>query len=269
MLAQQREAAFVMVKLGGLFPAALAVATGAVFAQGFLVFVILGMTCITVLAQFDAINISRMAGGAARCPVFSAQGVFGVGIVVEAAVFPLHGVMAGFAFFAKLPFVALVVVILFVAADAGARGVFVIVVFVAIDTFHVDVFAGQIESRGAVVKTGLFPVGLVVAICAFNAQRALVNIVFFMAGIALLRCFAEFFTRHMAFVAFQRLVFAAQDEIGLGMVKSLFVEFRYLCIAPLVLSMATITCLGLEPPMKTCLGPHVSPDIFVAGHAKP
>jgi hypothetical protein len=111
-----------------------------------------------------------MAGGATGGPVFATQSVFGVGIVVETAVFPLHCVMAGFALFAKLPFVALVVVVLFVAADAGARGVFVIVVFVAIHAFHINVFASQIEARGAMVKTGFLPVRLVVAISAFNAQ---------------------------------------------------------------------------------------------------
>ena len=77
--------------------------------------------------------------------------------------------MAGFTFFAKLPFVTFVGVVIFlVASDAGARCFFVITRLMAVSAFHIGMLARQGKTRGAMVKTSLFPIGLVVAISAFG-----------------------------------------------------------------------------------------------------
>lgn len=122
---QQGEAASVMVEASGLFPAALAVAACAVFTQGFLVLVILGMACIAILAQFDTVNIACVASHAGGGSVLAAQYISGISVVIEAGGFPLVDAMARITSLTKLTLVTFVVVILFVAANAGARRVFI------------------------------------------------------------------------------------------------------------------------------------------------
>jgi hypothetical protein len=132
-----------MVKLRWLFPAPFGMATPAVLAQGFLVFVILFMARKTLLAQFFTVWVSGMAILTYSIAVLSPQGVLGIHVVVEGTALPLLGAMACFTLFAKLPFVALLVIILAMAGVAIARRFLVVVVLVAIHALGVRVLSRQ------------------------------------------------------------------------------------------------------------------------------
>ena len=70
------------------------------------------------------------------------------------------------------------VVVLFVAADAGARRVLVVgTLLVAVDALRVDMLSREREARLLVVELRLFPVVLGVAVGALRAQRALVHVI--------------------------------------------------------------------------------------------
>lgn len=199
-----------MVEAGGLFPAALAVAAAAILAQRFFVLVIFGMASQAGLTQLDPVQIAGMADGASRAAVLATQGVPGVNIMVETAGLPQVDTVTRLAFFAKLPFVALAIVIFLMTSNAGARCILVVARLMARITFHAGMLAQQREMGAAVVKLGLLPATLVVAISAFGTQRPLVLVVFGVANAALRRSLTEFFARHMAFDTFQRLVFAME-----------------------------------------------------------
>lgn len=87
----------------------------------------------TILSQLGLVQRSFVARRARGCDVFATQTIFSIGIVVERGWFPGFDTVARLTLFAILTFVALgAVVIFFVAAHAGAGGVFVLVCFVAI-----------------------------------------------------------------------------------------------------------------------------------------
>jgi hypothetical protein len=95
-----------------------------------------------------------------------------------------------------------------------------------------------------------------------------VDVIFFVAGIALLRRLAEFFARHMAFIAFKRLVLAPQHKIRLVVVKGFFIEFCDLGVTTFVFGMATAARLRLKLAVKADFASHVSPHVLVASHAQ-
>lgn len=173
VFAQQGKAALLMVKLGRFFPTAITVATGAVFTQGLLVFVIFCMAGMAILAQLDPVNIAGMAVDADGRAVLAAQGILGIAVVVEGACLPQIHTMTGLAFFTEKSLVALAAVILFfVTADAVARCVLVTdgLVLVTGEALGFCVLARQRKARCAMVKFGLFPVDLGVAIGTFDSQ---------------------------------------------------------------------------------------------------
>jgi len=116
----------------------------------------------------------------------------------------------------------------------------------------------------AMVELGFFPVALAMTVGAFGPQCALVHIVFSMANAALGRCLTVFLACHVTLFAFKRLVLATQQEVALTMIKLLLVKVDYLRLASLVLRVASATGLGLLPPMKACLGSHISAYVLVA-----
>ena len=83
VLAQQGEAGQVVVELGGLFPAALTVATAAVLAQRFFVFVVGLVTRIAVLTQLDSVEMPGVALVALGAAVLATQRVLGIRVVIE------------------------------------------------------------------------------------------------------------------------------------------------------------------------------------------
>lgn len=174
-------------------------------------FVILGMASVAVLAQLDPVNVAAMASRAQRAAVLAAQNVFGVSVMVEAGGLPQVDAMTGLAFFTQQTSMSLVaVIVLLVAADAGARGFLVIGDLVTGGAFDVNVLARQRKARRTMVKLGLLPIALIVAISALGTQRPLMHVVLAMARAALRRRLAIFLARHVALVALQRLVLATQ-----------------------------------------------------------
>jgi hypothetical protein len=127
VLAEQGKAALIMVKFGRLLPAALAVTTRAVPAEGLFVLVIFRMTDMTLLTQLHPVERASMACQASGISMFAAQHVLGVCVMIEARRFPQIHSVATFTFFAKQAFVALAAVILFfVTSNASTRRFLVI-----------------------------------------------------------------------------------------------------------------------------------------------
>jgi hypothetical protein len=171
VLAQKGITAFVMIKPGWFFPATLAVATCAVLAQGFLVFIVLAMAGVAILAQFDTVKVTGVARHAGCRAMFAAQYILGVRIVIESRRFPLFHTVTSLAFVTKLAFVPLVaVVFLFVTANASTWSILVVTRLVTISTLCIRVFTLQRKPCGAVVKTRVFPVAFVVAIGTLCTQ---------------------------------------------------------------------------------------------------
>lgn len=124
--------------------------------------------------------------------------------------------------------------------------------------------ARQRKTCRAMVEFCLFPVALVVTVGAFGPQCALMHVVFAMANAALGRCLTVFLACNMTLFALKRLVLATQQEVALTVIKLFLVKVDHLRLAPLVIRVANATGLGFLPPMKTCLGSHVSADVLVA-----
>ena len=120
------------------------------------------------------------------------------------------------------------------------------------------------------VKAGRFlPADVRMAICTFGAQRAFVNVILAVTGVAVLRCVPIFLPRNMALFAFDFLVFIAKRVVSLVMVELFGVEQYDLGAAPFVIGMANIAGLRLVASVKACAGPHISADFLVAAHAQP
>ena len=167
--------------------------------------------------------------------------------------------MAGFTFLTKLAFVPLAAVVVFLmATDTGAGRVFVLVSLMTISTFGILVLALQFEFGCVVVKLGFFPIGLIVAIGTLGTQRAFVRIVLFMTTITCQRSVTVFFSRHMALVTGQWLMFAFEVEIRLVVIKLLFIKTGNLFIPPLVVGVTNVASLWFQRAMKTCFGFHIS-----------
>lgn len=124
--------------------------------------------------------------------------------------------------------------------------------------------ARQRKTCRAMVEFCLFPVALVVTVGAFGPQCALMYVVFAMANAALGRCLTVFLACNMTLFALKRLMLATQQEVALTVIKLFLVKVDHLRLAPLVIRVANATGLGFLPPMKTCLGSHVSADVLVA-----
>ena len=104
-------------------------------------FIVLGVTSETGLTQLDPIQVARVTDTASGRAVLATQDILGINVMVEAAAFPVVNTMTGFAFLAKEPLVAFRIVILLVAADAGARCIFVVAGFVTPVTLHAGMLA--------------------------------------------------------------------------------------------------------------------------------
>jgi hypothetical protein len=145
------------------------------------VLVVLFVARDAILGQLFFVQVTGVTTDASGADVLSPQCEFRVRVVVERRRFPRLRAVAGFALLAKMPFVALLVVVFFVAGVALFGRFLVLLVFVAVRAFHLVVLARQWEFCRAVVKLGLFPVFLCVAVAALLAQASLVYIVLFVA----------------------------------------------------------------------------------------
>ena len=75
------------------------------------------------------------------------------------------------------------------------------------------------------------------ALLAFFAETALVNIIAFMAAVTLRRCFAIFFAGQMAGIAGNREMLPLEGEIGTPVIKGLFVELDDIHISAFMVCM--------------------------------
>ena len=112
-----------------------------------------------------------------------------------------------------------VFVIFPMASDTGHGGGFKVIRLVAVFTLHLLVFPFQRKACFRMIKVDLFPgIGIMTPFALF-AQISLVLVIFDMAGITVLRCFAEF-GFEMAVAAFYFLMFSDQGKIRLLVIKT-------------------------------------------------
>lgn len=144
---------------------------------------------------------------------------FGTLVVIEVPNCPSTGVVAGFALHAKHFFM---LVVLFMATIAIAGSVFEAIALVAVAAFNRNVLADQRETGLVVVKAGVFPIAVVMALFAGLALLPLVLIVFFVASVAVDRCIPEALQVFVAGVAFEFVLSmgVAQRELGFVVIKT-------------------------------------------------
>jgi len=144
---------------------------------------------------------------------------------------------------AMIPECAIVFIILAVATDTadGQRHLGVSRRFMALRTADVLVFPFQFEIGSIVVEIPIFPITRVVAISTIRAQRALMNILLFVAGTAIrlgiLKCSVQ-----MTFLAFCQQVLPGKRktrhpmvEIGFFPGLLMVARFAFLALLPFVL----------------------------------
>ena len=187
--------------------------------------VVLLVTGVTVLPQLDnKVKFARMAADTFGSKVLALQCEFGVSIVVESDVLPEAGCMTTFAFFAKLPLVSLLIIVLAVTGNTGSWRLTIPVRLVTFSAFHVDVFSCQWKARSVVIELGVFPAALGVATFALHTQGALVHIILSVTSFAIVGGAAVFLSRHMALGALCLLMLAAQQKVAQCVIKLLWIE---------------------------------------------
>ena len=168
-----------------------------------------------------------------------------------------------------LALVPLLTLVILAVAGVTCLGRFpVVVVLMAIGALGVTVFSGQSKARLVVVKFCFLPQILIVAIGTLGTQRSLVHIILAVAGIALQRRVAKFFSAHMALGALHFLVLGPQAEVGWGVVKLALVKLGNCGGAPFVIGVTRAARLRLHLPVKACLAADIDTYILVAVHAQ-
>ena len=225
MFAQQRESGLGVVKFGRILPVLLGVTGAAILPQRLVVLVVLSVTRETLLTQFHClVELACVATDTFRTPVLAAQGVLGVGLVVESAALPKACGVTTLTLFTKLALVTLLIVIFSMAANTGARRFPVLVRLVALRTLHVCMLAGERKTRSIMIKLGFFPVAFAVATLALRTQRPLVHVVLLVTAIAIVCGTAVFLAGDVALCALGLLVLATKRKVAQRMVKLLLVE---------------------------------------------
>ena len=135
---------------------------------------------------------------------------------------------------------------------------------------HVDVFAGQRETRLAVIEAGFLPVDLGVAVCAFLAQAALVLVVLVVAGVTARWSLAIFLAGHVAVTALHLRfgVGVLERKLRQPVVEGFRIKRGDVHAAPLVLGMAAPAVLLFQPPVVAPPRLHVARDLLVAVEAQ-
>lgn len=269
MFSEQRKTGRGVVKLRRLLPALFRVATCAILAQRFLVFIVLLVAGVALLGEFDCcVEFAGMTRHALGVDMLAAQQVLGVGIVVENGVLPQLGAVASLAFFAKLALVALLFVVLAVTANTGAGGFTIVGVFVTFRAFHVHVLASEWKARRVVIKLGFLPCIFTVAAGTFWSKCGFMHIILFVTRRAIPGCLAKLLAAYMALVAFRLLVFSQKREVGDGVIKLLGLQRHHARATPLVLGMAGATGLWLALAVESGFAAHINTDFLMAVHAQ-
>ena len=268
MAAEQREGGLAVVELRTLLPVALGVAARALAAERALVLVVLAVAGVTLACGFLPVERPGVAIRARQQAVLAAQGVAGLGVVVEEAALPRLGAVAALAALAELALVPALLVHTLVAADAGARRLAVLRVFVAAGAGRVGVLAGEREAGLVVVELRLFPGVFGVALVALGAEAALVGVVLAVAGQAVLRRLAVLLGGEVAGAARGLQVTAAQRVVGLRVVEVLAVELGQAHAAALVLGVAAAAGLGLLAAVEAGALAQVVAHVLMAAGAQ-
>ena len=191
-----------------------------------------------------------MAALAGRAGVFACQRKTGHGGVIKPAFLPIVSLMATGAIVSQL---ALVDIVAAMATDAGLRQPRLATRRMAAFACDTQVFAGEGESGQAVIKFSALPAVFVVAILALQTERPFVVVVGPVAAFASAWRLPERMFTLMALHTLSRrhLVGAAQQEVGLAVVKTARIQWRHVGVATAVFKMAGAARLRRQPAMKT------------------
>ena len=211
-----------------------------------------------------------MATGALGQPVFRAQRILRVLVMVENDGFPVFVRMAARALRAEPSPVSLAVIVFFVTGDAGGGCTLEFRIRMAVPAGDVAMHAGQREFRFAVVKEGFLPVAFLMAVGTLRAQGAFVLVILPVTGKTVRRCVAEFDFGFMAIVTrnFGPGVCTLQPEVGERVIERLFVDRRDIHRAPLVFGMTVAALLVLDTAVVTLFLGDVLGDVLVAVQAQ-
>ena len=268
VLPQQRIFGLLIVVEQNFFPAFFEVAGFALRPECALVFVVLGVARVAGHLQLVFIQIPFVATGALRLTVFPQQRILGLLVVVEQNLFPAFLDVAGFAFWPKVSFVF---VVLLVTRITLLGRIFVFVADMATEAFHVHMLAQQFVIGLVVIEFSRFPIFFHVALGAIGSQSAFVFVVLLVATVADDRRIPVFFSGQMAVLALDLLiqVFVLQQEIRLCMIKLFGIEFSDAGVAPFMFGMAFLAfLLFLDASMVTVFFVNILCHIFVAIFAK-
>jgi len=108
--------------------------------------------------------------------------------MVEGGTAPRAGAMTGPA---VRPKAAIMVIVLFMAGIAILRCALENAIYMATGTCHINMSTGQFKCRQIMIEGGILPIACIMAGSAIRAKAAIVMVVLFMAGIAILRCALE------------------------------------------------------------------------------
>lgn len=128
---------FVMIERN-LFPAALDVARLALRSEFAFVLIVFFMARDAGSLQFYFIQIARVTADAFCLAMLSEQRIFGLLVMIEQDIFPALGIMASFAFGAKVP---LMLIVLLMTIVAQTRGIFEFVIDMASLALHIHMFS--------------------------------------------------------------------------------------------------------------------------------
>ena len=235
-----------MVEARPLLPVALAVAAAAVAAQRALVLVVLQVAVDALARELVAVQAARVAALARRQAMPADQRVACVGVVVEADALPVAGGVAGVALVAEA---GPVLVVLPVAGDAGLRRV--LVVTRPCGSSRTSPPSCLPVSGKRVVAWSNFASFHELSVwqsAHFGAERALVRVVLAVAGDAVASGDAKPLAGHMALLAVDPGVSAAQGKLVAAWSKLVLSRLASRGVAPLVLAVTGLAGLRLHRP---------------------
>ena len=232
---------------GNTFPALLgmaALALGAKFSLvPFFLVIVLLVAGDALLLELILVQVTLVAFGTLDFLVLAQQRILGLLVVIENALFPALLVVASLALgteFALVPLLSVIVLLVTVVAQLGR--VLVLVVDMALCTFHLFVLVKQFELGLAVVEMQGLPVFFLMAILAFWPETAFMLVSLFMAVVALCRRIPIFLLRQVTILA-QHLavqVGAFQNIAGFRVIKADGNQLYYARIPTFMIGMALL-----------------------------
>lgn len=268
VLAAQRIARIARMIEQRRLPVPLAVAARTAFPVAALVCIVLAMASEADRRKLLLIQDTGMAARACREAMFALEGVFRVAVVVEQNRLPILVGMAALALRAEP---LLVLVVLTVTSDALRRRALEARVAVTGGARHVAVFAGERETRLAVVEAGFLPIRFEVAIGALRTEAAFVLVVLAMTRETVRRSVAKLFPRGVTVAALdlRRRMRPLERKIRETVIEAARIERRDIHVPPFMFRMARTAFLFLEAAVESLMRLHVARDVLVAIKAQP